>query len=331
MGSDDISQYSGKCIPFYICNDNELESNDSNFTFIPQISLNTNYELSYENRERIKNYQRTITKIKEKEDKIDSFINLNFTENFTNYKNNYSNKNAINYFYESDENMSLISKDLLNKNTFIIFDKGNFNDDTKNKIYEVCNEISNIINKNHKKRIKRIRSINPNNMIKNGKKQKYIWKRKDNTDNIKKKILRRFFKNLRININKILKSEGADKFFISLQTEFINKFQKLLNTDKDNYDKTFKEIFSIKFCEENGKKNFEKNKSVLHYLENNKKICEKSIFNIIKKMKFSQMYNEYLNSKEFQKEIWILKDKDKEDDEYIKNYILIALNLLNKN
>ena len=47
-------------------------------------------------------------------------------------------------------------------------------------------------------------------------------------------------------------------------------------------------------------------------------------------MTFSQMFNEYLNSKEFQEEIWNLK-KENEDDIYIKNYILIAQNLLKMN
>ena len=55
------------------------------------------------------------------------------------------------------------------------------------------------------------------------------------------------------------------------------------------------------------------------------------IFNIIRKMKFSQLFSEYLKSKDYQKEIANLKEEDKEEDEYIKNYIIISNNLLNMN
>ena len=43
-------------------------------------------------------------------------------------------------------------------------------------------------------------------------------------------------------------------------------------------------------------------------------------------MKYYEVFNEYLNSKEFEKEI--LKLKKKEDDIYIKKYITIAINLV---
>ena len=75
-------------------------------------------------------------------------------------------------------------------------------------------------------------------------------------------------------------------------------------------------------------KNYEYNLKVLKYLENNKEIGEKSKFNKIKNMKYSQIFNEYLESKEFGKEISTLKQEN-ESDKYIKDYIFKARNFLN--
>ena len=68
------------------------------------------------------------------------------------------------------------------------------------------------------------------------------------------------------------------------------------------------------------------NQSVLDYLEKNKKRFKElnySIFN----MTYSQLYNEYLKSVEFEEEIASLTKK--ETLKYTKNYILKANNLIN--
>ena len=58
-------------------------------------------------------------------------------------------------------------------------------------------------------------------------------------------------------------------------------------------------------------------------MENNKEISEKSNFNVIKNMKYSQIFDEYLKSYEFEMEIASLKSQ-KENDKYIRNYIIKA-------
>ena len=68
------------------------------------------------------------------------------------------------------------------------------------------------------------------------------------------------------------------------------------------------------------------NLKVLKYLENNKEISKKSNFNNIKDMKYYEVFNEYLNSKEFEEEI--LRLHKKENDIYIKRYISKAMNLI---
>ena len=66
-------------------------------------------------------------------------------------------------------------------------------------------------------------------------------------------------------------------------------------------------------------KKYKHNIFVLNYLENNKnkKISEKSHFNAIKNKKLSEIYKEYITSKEFGKEISSLKYDEKELDSYI--------------
>ena len=166
---------------------------------------------------------------------------------------------------------------------------------------------------------------------KHKKKVKNILKRKENADNIRKKIKARFLKDLRNTINKRLEIAGSNKFFKLLPQSFITNISKAKN--KPILDLTFKEIFTKNFCE-NGKKcgpdlkNYHHNLAVLDYLEKNKNISEKSNFNNFKNMTFNQIFNEYLNSKEFEFEIASLK-QEKESDKYIENYIIKASDLIN--
>jgi hypothetical protein len=45
-------------------------------------------------------------------------------------------------------------------------------------------------------------------------------------------------------------------------------------------------------------------------------------------MKYSELFNEYFISKEFEEEIYKLK-QEKENDKYIKNYIIKSKNFIN--
>ena len=76
------------------------------------------------------------------------------------------------------------------------------------------------------------------------------------------------------------------------------------------------------------KKKFEKNLEVIQYLENNKEISKKVNFDKIKNMKFSELFNEYLKSKEFEDDILKLKKEDDESQEYINEYIIKAINYI---
>ena len=99
------------------------------------------------------------------------------------------------------------------------------------------------------------------------------------------------------------------------------------------FDKTFKEIFSINFLDKEKEndanfKKYKKNIDTIKYLENNKDISEKSNYNCYKNLKFYQIFDEYLRSKEFENEIENLEFEGEEDN-YIHDYIKLACNLNN--
>ena len=211
-------------------------------------------------------------------------------------------------------------------NDFTIFNYGINDNYSKKMIYEALNE--------ENKDCKNVNSKNSNILTKSPKrhkkKKKNIQKRKQNSDNIRKKIKARFLKSLKNEINKKLKRAGSKYTFSFLPQSFVCNLSKEKN--KEILDLTLKEILMKNFCY-GGKETradmqkYKHNLFVLNYLENNKKICEESNFNGIKNMKYSQIFNEYLESKEFGLEISTLK-KEKENDKYIKDYIVKARNFL---
>ena len=173
-------------------------------------------------------------------------------------------------------------------------------------------KMDNSINKKKKRKGKRIR-------------------RKFNSDCYIKKIKTMFLKALKNAANKKLKSVGCRKQFKLLQPSFNDNLNKAINLSI--FNKTFEELFSMNFGEiiktKNTKNadiiNYNNNKSVIKYLKKNKNY-EKFFF---LKMTYSQLFNEYLESKEFEMVIDYLRKEKKENEEYINNYIIKAYNFLN--
>ena len=209
---------------------------------------------------------------------------------------------------------------------YSIFHCGVFNKNIRELINEVCDELS----KNDKEENEK-RPINKSGNKKNWhKKILNVEKRKENADNIRKKIKSRFLKVLRNTVNEKLKLAKSKKLFKNLPQTFISNISREKNKSVINL--SFKDLLSKNFCVEEKSKesdlsNYYHNISVLEYLENNYEISEKSNFNNFKNMAFYQIFNEYLKSKEFEMEIASLK-KEKETEKYIKNYIIKASGLM---
>ena len=150
-------------------------------------------------------------------------------------------------------------------------------------------------------------------------------RRRENKDNIRKKIKRGFLNNALINkINTIVKSNRGKLCFKRFQQHFVSDVAKKSN--KVLLNMTLKEIFE--------KKEIYDTKELKFYYHNLKLIQSEEILeneelkNILNK-KYCELYDEYLNSKEFMhNEINRLKN-NKMEDSYIKRYIYLARNFIN--
>ena len=317
-----------------IDSDNELD-----FFIQEKPSFEVNNTNSFENKENTLDISKIKSqKIKNKEDisnDLSSIVDSN--KSIFYYKNSTIENNNINALFEQTNNKEAkkeCSTFLGKKRNFFkidypkdfhIFSCGYYNEYSKQIVGEVMDELSKNNSKDEGEG-----SISISGNKKKHKKIRNVQKRKENSDNIRKKIKSRFLKVLRNTVNERLKIAGSQKLFKFLPQKFISNVSKEKN--KAALELTFKDIFSTNYCEEGQKdqselKNYYHNLEVLKYLEQNRDVSENSNFNIIKNMKYSQIFNEYLKSKEFEMEIASLK-KEKENDKYIKDYIIKACDLI---
>ena len=147
-------------------------------------------------------------------------------------------------------------------------------------------------------------------------------RRRENRDNIRKKIKRAFFNSFLIpKINTLLRNKDIDSSFANFQNAFVINVNK--KTNKELKDMTIKEIFEKKELYQEYKE------SELKYYNHNLKLVKteeileiKELKNILNKT-YQEIFEEYLNSKEFKiNEINRLKKKF--EDDYIKKYIFLA-------
>ena len=151
--------------------------------------------------------------------------------------------------------------------------------------------------------------------------------RKDNQDNMRKKIKRGFFNTALINIlNQKLESSGSTKYFEKFPQFFVSDVNQKRN--KEIFSMTLSEILEKKELYENEQKSGFDN--YLHNLKvvQSEDIKENEELKIIFKKKICELYEEYLNSDEFKiGEINRLKEKNMADD-YIARYIYLANHLI---
>jgi len=322
-------------------NDSEIDFNDYYFL---QKKINSNHEDSNENSLETKG--KSNEEFPKNEDKNMSSLNQSgIFDSKSNNKDKLFFTNICVKNIEQNDNDKII----INNNSNNIDKLDNFKDKKRNiykviysynyNIYspsesdkEIKKRIYEALNDNNCKNKKNIlRKFNFENRRKRNKKRKNIFKRKQNSDNIRKKIKSRFLKSLKNAINEKLKSAGARYIFTLLPQKFVCNLSKKINRDVLNI--SLKELFSTNFCNIKKEKKadikkYNHNIFVLKYLENNKDICEKSKFNIIKNMKYTEIFHEYFISKEFEKDISSLIQQ-KENDKYIKDYIIKARNFIN--
>ena len=157
-------------------------------------------------------------------------------------------------------------------------------------------------------------------------KQKRLKSRKENKDNIRKKIKRGFFNNILCEkLNNKLRIIGSNQYFTKFPQFFASDVDRKRN--KIILDMALQEIFENSelyiYDDKNGYANY------LHNLEVVEKIMNNNIFKKILSKTFKELYEEYLDSDEFNiDEINRLK-KSKMENEYIRRYKNIAKDLIN--
>ena len=158
------------------------------------------------------------------------------------------------------------------------------------------------------------------------KRKRYSEKRsrKENQDNIRKKIKRGFLNNALIpKINMIIKKHGGKIFFEIFKQHFVSDVTRKRNMELINM--TLEEIFRKKELYHETDINF-----YYHNLNlvNSKEIQENKELKNILNLKLIKIFQEYINSKEFNiDEINRLKSKNMKDS-YIKRYIYLAQNFI---
>jgi hypothetical protein len=151
--------------------------------------------------------------------------------------------------------------------------------------------------------------------------------RKDNQDNMRKKIKRGFFNTALINIlNQKLESFGCSKYFEKFPQFFVSDVNQKRN--KEIFSMTLSEILEKKELYENEQKSGFENYSHNLKVVQSEDIKENEEFKKIFKKTICELYEEYLNSDEFKiGEINRLKEKNMADD-YIARYIYLANHLI---
>jgi hypothetical protein len=254
-------------------------------------------------------------------------INIRFMSNFNNVTNFSFNKEED--LFNQEEN-SIINNDI-NNNTFsneYPFYSDILDNINTKQLVEKKKNIFNVIYPNKIALFTETEIELPEILI-GRKRESERKRRKYNQDNIRKKIKRGFLSILIDKLNKILASIGISLYFVKLPQSFVS----------DVVRKTNKEILNLKL-EEIFKKEelykLDKDEDLIKYRHNLDVVNDEEIQgnaeikNILNK-KYYEIYEDYINSKEFKvDEINRLKKNNSEeaDDEYLKKYISLAQHLL---
>ena len=167
----------------------------------------------------------------------------------------------------------------------------------------------------------------------NGRKRREKKGRKYKPDDIRKKIKVKFHKTLKLLININLKKAGSKKFFNFLPQSFVRNITQKFNLKYLNF--TFKDLLLTDFTlyksenryQKADYKNYLTNKNTVKYLEENNLISINSGFDLLKNMKYKDIFRAYLSSKHFENSIIELKNKN-EDSYYIQEYIRLSRDYL---
>ena len=254
----------------------------------------------------------------------DAFSTQEEYEDDSNFENDFFDISNISNMEYINPTISLKEEEMNQEEFFALYfnsSKDNsispeFNEEKK-AIFQVnyrirCNE-----EENDKPKDKALFQIDFGKTFLNKKVLPKINRRRESKDNIRKKLKIVFFNNyLFKKINVILKSQQSKLYFEKFPITFVNDIRK--NTNKDIIYMTLLEILSRKeLYNEKDLDNYYHNLKVVESKEFKENENLKKILN----KKYCELFEEFINSKEFNvDEINRLK-KNNLDDVYIKRYI----------
>ena len=252
-------------------------------------------------------------------------INIRFMSNF---------KNEINFSFNKEEDLfnqeenSIINNDI---NYYTFSNEYPFYNDILDNTIQSFEKKKNIFNVIYPNKIALFTEteIELPEILIGRKRESERKRRKYNQDNIRKKIKRGFLSILIDKLNKILVSIGISLYFVKLPQSFVSDVVR--KTNKEILNLTLEEIFKKEELYKS-----DKDEDLIKYRHNLDVVNDEEIQgnaeikNILNK-KYYEIYEDYINSKEFKvDEINRLKKNNSEeaDDEYIKKYIFLAQHLL---
>ena len=295
-------------------------------------------------------------------DLLSKFLKINYNEDISWESDSMDIENRFNKNFISKENENYDELSFLNSddaNTFLssmfsLSTFAQFNENDNGKILDNLLVLNNPINSDNKecclknvenrdkKRIFDViyrkketlfNLIEDDSLVK--KEKEYLLKRKrmpfrrqrkDNQDNIRKKIKRGFYNKSLINkLNEKLKNIGSNKYFEKFPPHFVSDIDQKRN--KKVFGMTLAELFQNKeiynYENKNGLNNYSHNMKVV----NNEDIINNIEFRNIMERNVGELYKEYINSYEFKTlELNRLK-KNKMKDDYVNSYIYLANHL----
>ena len=289
--NSDFSMVNGPTIPKIIQNFNINNIN---------ISINPKSNISFQTKDSSKKENESLYKI----NYLNNYINPNIPYNNLIQPIIYNESNDLNKILENEK------KELLN----IQKAKIEFIESRQNKNPNIFNKF-------------KVYRVEPKKD-----KEKLLYKlkhkRKYKPDDIRKKIKARFHKSIKNIVNENLKKAGSKYTFSFLPQIFISSISREKNHQILNlsYRDLIKKDFVSNIDEERYKNKkvdlakYKNNLKVLEYLDKNPDICINSGFDIISKMKYGDLLEEYFHSDEFDRAIEKLREENEEED-YIKEYI----------
>ena len=254
----------------------------------------------------------------------DAFSTQEEYEDDSNFENDFFDISNISNMEYINPTISLKEEEMGQEDFFALYfnsSKDNsispeFNEEKK-AIFQVNYRIRCDEEENDKPKDKALFQIDFGKTFLNKKVLPKINRRRESKDNIRKKLKIVFFNNyLFKKINAILKSQQSKLYFEKFPITFVNDIRK--NTNKDIIYMTLLEILSRKeLYNEKDLDNYYHNLKVVESKEFKENENLKKILN----KKYCELFEEFINSKEFNvDEINRLK-KNNLDDVYIKRYI----------